>query len=682
MSARDRVRRARITLVAATLVSAVLWGTVAGLALMALAGAIDVGVDLPVAARAAWPAAARVVGAVVALAWVLRGARTASLAAVALWIEERVPTLRYALVTVLDPVGSSYAAQLEGTVAASSWAPVIRRAVVRAVATPATLVLVATAAFAVLPRGAIARVARAHVGDALDRSATATGNALASVVVTVVPPAYTGLPRDVRDDASTVVAVVGSAVSIEGRAVGGPVSAVQGALPLAVTGAHDRWRADLPMPAEPVVIRLRHNGRERLLLLEPRPDSAPVVLLAAPARDTVFRSPSGTLPLVAELHDDFGLTASWFELVISSGEGENFKFRTVVLDRAALANAHAATRRLALVLDSLALHPGDLVHVRAVARDGNSIAGPATGASDTRTLRIARAGEYDSVAVEGAPPSDPLNGVLSERMLIMLAEVLENRRPRLVRREVVQESQRIGDDQTALRKLVGKVIFQRLEGEDADDPVKARDLSRMTPEQLLKAADDATGAAAGEALDFGGGESPVVAINRPLLEAYNAMWDAERDLQVGEPKRALPHMYAALSAIQRARQAERIYLRGRPATVVVDIAKVRLAGKRDGVAPAARTPRTADDAATARRAARFDAAFERLVADQPGAVDSLLVLRSELLTDAPRVAAPLGLAIDALRRGRDATAPLVQARRALLGASEARVGLSAWGGQP
>ena len=46
MSARDRVRRARIALVAATLVSAVLWGTVAGLALMALAGAIEVGVEV------------------------------------------------------------------------------------------------------------------------------------------------------------------------------------------------------------------------------------------------------------------------------------------------------------------------------------------------------------------------------------------------------------------------------------------------------------------------------------------------------------------------------------------------------------------------------------------------------------------------------------------------------------
>ena len=682
MSALDRVRRARIALGAAALLSAVLWGAAVGLALLALVGAIDVVVDLPVAARVAWPTVARVAGAVVALAWIVRSAGTASLAAVALWIEERVPTLRYALVTVLDPVASSHAAQLERTVAASSWAPVIRRAVVRAVATPAAVVLAAIATFAALPRGAIDRVARAHAGDALDRPATASGRALASIVVTVVPPAYTEIPRDVRDDATTVVAVVGSAVSIEGRAVGGPVSAVAGARPLSVTGAHDRWRADVPMPAEPVVIRLRHAGRERLLLLEPRPDSAPVVRLVAPTRDTVFRSPSGTLPLVAELHDDFGLTTGWFELVISSGDGENFRFRTVVLDRAALASARAASRRLTLVLDSLALQPGDLVQVRAVARDGNTISGPATGASDTRTLRIARIGEYDSVAVEGAPPGDPLNGVLSERMLIILAEALETRRPRLVRRDVVRESQRIGDDQAALRKLVGKVIFQRLEGEDADDPAKARDLSRMTPEQLLKAADEATGAAAGEALDFGGGESPVVAINRPLLEAYNAMWDAERDLQVGEPKRALPHMHAALAAVQRARQAERIYLRGRPATVVVDIAKVRLAGKRDGLAPAARAPRTADDAATTRRAARFDAALGRLAVDQPGAVDSLLVLRSELLTDAPRVAVPLGVAIDALRRGRDATAPLVQARRALLGASEARAGLSAWGGQP
>ena len=60
------------------------------------------------------------------------------------------------------------------------------------------------------------------------------------------------------------------------------------------------------------------------------------------------------------------------------------------------------TPRATLGLDQLGLKPGDMVHLRAVARDGNDVSGPGLDASETRVLRVARAGEYDSVAVEGA----------------------------------------------------------------------------------------------------------------------------------------------------------------------------------------------------------------------------------------------------------------------------------------
>ena len=45
-----------------------------------------------------------------------------------------------------------------------------------------------------------------------------------------------------------------------------------------------------------------------------------------------------------------------------------------------------------------------------------------------------------------------------------------------------------------------------------------------------------------------------------------------------------------------ARSAERLYLRGTPPRVVVDLARVRLTGKDKGT-PGARTPRLATDAA-------------------------------------------------------------------------------------
>jgi hypothetical protein len=441
------------------------------------------------------------------------------------------------------------------------------------------------------------------------------------------------------------------------------------------------------MPASAQVLRLKQDARERLLLLEPRGDSVPVVLLEHPVRDTVLRAPTGVVPLAAHFRDDFGLAEGWWELVVSSGEGENFKFRSMVVGRAGFANAKTGDRAWRLVLDSLGLAPGDLVHVRAVGRDGNTVTGPGIGGSDTRTIRIARASEYDSLAVEGLPPPDTLTALLSQRMIILLTEALEKKRPRIPREELVAESRKIAVDQNALRRQVGDIIFSRLEdlgGEGEHSHDDGHDHGALSPDDLLKAAEEATAKSGAETLDFAEGESPVIAINRPLLEAYNAMWDASRELGVADPKRALPHMYAALAAIQRARLAERFYLRGRTREVVVDLAKVRLAGKKDGIGPGARAPRTSEDLARARRAERFDAAMSLLASGGPvgQGVDSLLLLRAELIGADPAAAAPLGDAIDALRAGRDATGFLVSARRALAGAPAATGGLGTWSPLP
>src|SRR5690606_12049400 len=151
-------------------------------------------------------------------------------------------------------------------------------------------------------------------------------------------------------------------------------------------------------------------------------------------------------------------------------------------------------------------------------------------------------------------------------------------------------------------------------------------------------------------------------INKPLLEAYNHMWDATRALEVGEPGQAIPPMRLALEALQRARTAERIYLRGRPPAVVVDVASARLAGKErgdDGV----RHPRAPLDAAAAARLRRLDAALLLYRRDATAAGDSLQLLRADALRSAPPLAAALGEAVDALRAGRDATEPLARARR-------------------
>ena len=683
MSALDRLRRVQRELQLAVACDAVLWGACVIAGLLALDAMIDRFASLPLSLRAVLPWEAMAFGLAVATWRVLRAGRLRDETAVALWIERAAPTLRYALVTRIDPAGATEAVALERAIARVAFEPNARRAAWRPLARPAIALAITAAVLGALPAGAVARVVRPTAGDIV-RATRDAGNALAHIGIRVIPPTYTGLAPSSLDDAVRVAAVHGSEVRVSLARTGPPVQARSDSAAVSVAVDADRWSIALRMSATPTVLHLLQGARERLLLLEPRADSAPTVVLTSPARDTVLRSPTGTLRLGADVTDDFGLADAWFEIVVSSGEGENFRFRTLTIARIALANARMRALGGALRLDSLGLEPGDLLHLRAVARDRNNVTGPGIGASETRAIRIARASEYDSVAFDGVPPPEALKGVISQRMLILLAEKLLRQQAALTRASFVAEAGQIARDQNALRKQVGDIIFSRLDagggGEESRDNADTR--ANMTPEQLLAAANEATQRSGGEALDFADGESPVVNINRPLLEAYNAMWDAGRELGIADPRRALPHMRAALKAIEKARAAERIYLRGRPKDVIVDVPKVRLAGKRDQIGPAGRRPRASEDDATLRRLARFDRAIATLVTSGAAAADSLLLLRVELLAVAPAAAAPLGDALDRLRSGADATGALIAARRALAGERSVAAPLGAWGRVP
>ena len=396
-----------------------------------------------------------------------------------------------------------------------------------------------------------------------------------------------------------------------------------------------------------------------------------------------MRRATGAYPLRAQVRDDIGLRDAAFELVVSSGTGENFTFRTTTLGRTAFARRTDGVLESRVSLDSLALKPGDILQLRAVAHDANNVSGPGTGSSDTRSLRVARADEYDSVSVDAAPPPEAEGQLLSERMLIDLTQALVKKMRVLDRPALVHESQRIADDQRKLRKRVGDVVFQRLgadplseEGSDAPQPGK------LTPEDVLKRADAVTGAGAG-VMDVEGDETPILSINKPLLEAFNAMWDAGRALEVGEPQKALPPMRIALAAIQRARQAERIYLRGRPSAVIVDVAKARLSGKDKGVA-SIRERRGVVDPVVRRRRATFERVTALIARSPDAAADSLLVMRVDALGDSPTLALALDDAARALRRRDTAGIPLAWARvrRALGGVPTVRAGIAPWLGVP
>jgi hypothetical protein len=586
------------------------------------------------------------------LLWQNRAVRSS--AEVALWLEGKVPALRYSLVTLAEGAGGN-SAPLEHLVAQTTWAETIRGSLLRQLGVPALFLAVAGGIFISLPSvSLIDLVNQTAITSSGIASTPGTGDPFHSFRVLVTPPSYSRQARQRLDQPEAVTSLVGSEIQIEGAG----------------------WSVSATMPDTAMPFWLERAGKRRLLLLLPVTDSTPAVELERPGRDSVLRSGSGTVILAATVRDDFGLDAGWFEYIVSSGEGENYTFRTGVVSRRALSNIGRANLAGNLSLDSLRLAPGNVIHLRAVARDGNTVSGPGIGYSETRTLRIPRPGEGDSAWVDQVARAEGDSSLLSERMLVLMAEALERRRPRLGRDTFVVESRRIAGDQATLRRRVADIIFLRLGAEGSMEESEDSTAEPLTPQALLEAAEQATVSDRGEAVDFSTDETPVVALNRPLLEAYNAMWAAGRELEIGEPRRALPHMREALEAIQRARQAERLYLRGRPSVVVIDLGKIRLAGSLAGAAPAGTAAGAEDRKDRHALLARFSRAIELL--PRAEALDSLQLLRIDALGTERAFAVALGEAVTALRHGGDVTTPLVRARRLLSGTLVQSPGLSSW----
>jgi len=515
---------------------------------------------------------------------------------------------------------------------------------------------------ALLAPGAAGRADGATV-PALLRGAAAVIPLAPAWSVTVTPPAYIGGTTSALGDVEVVRGTEGSRLRVQ---------------------FGDSTRT-LAMPERPATVEVRFGDTRRLFALVPQPDSLPQVVLLSPAADSVYRDSTGQLLLAAQATDDFGLAAILFDVIVTSGEGERYDARRLSLGARVLRGERSVRHEHLLRFSDLSLRSGDIVHVRAVAPDRNPRAGRAPGVSDTRSFRIARASEYDSVAVDGAPPPPVDSSLMSQRMLLMLTERLQAQRARLDNALLVRESRKLAADQARLRRAVSAAVFQRFGSEAEAEHVHYEGDGHehgvaVVGGRLVESSTEA-------ARTGGETDAAIVAVNRPLLEAYNAMWDAGRELELAEPGAAIPHMQRALEAIQRARAAERLYLRGRVRPVVVDVARVRMAGRDTGQSSRRPTARV-DEAIRARLDGRLLRAATRYATDGGAEElrDSLFVLRIDMLVGAPEAAVIVGEVIDALQsRGATAEAPpdtvtdaLVRARRALMPVASYRGGVLPW----
>jgi hypothetical protein len=662
MTAVERVARTQRLLGGAAIIQAVGWGlaVVFGiLGLISFAALVFPRLEQDGSAHFAIALAA---GAIVATALLWRSRFFSSQSRVALWIEERIPTLEYSLVTAMEHAGSPFSLGMEERIEREEVGRVTVRALRRTVSNAVGALAIGALLLYISPSAAFGRAGLfPNLGASRSGPKGPLGSRLAVISARVTPPQYTGERPTELNDPSSIPALVGSRIVIIGE---GSASGISGALPgnsLQASQSDAGWTISLVMPGKPAALTLKDRTHERIVVLDPRADAPPKIALTSPTKDTTLRSAQIVINLDATATDDIGLRGAYFEYLITTGSGEIFNARTVTTPIVSFGGSRRGSIRAALDLASLKLKQGDVVSIRAIAQDGNTLSGPGTATSDTRTFRIARAEEYDSVAVDPGAPLPVDTAAVSQRMLIMMTEKLVKEKKAITRQELVRRSGEIGDLEDRIRKRVEEILYE-LEGggEEAGEEVG-------TPPDPSKTLE-------GEESD------QVRSVQNPdLSEAFNALWAAVRSLQIAEPDSALPPMRVALKALDRARLANRLYLRGMPPKVVVDIARVRMSGKDKGSA-STRTPRTPQDSVRVNLERRFSDAVELIVSKPQEAVRAFTLMQVEALTVSPQVASALGEAIDAFRKGRNATLPLLRARRALAGDPSGASGLSAWSG--
>ncbi len=686
------VRRARAGLAGVALVSAAFWGVAAAMLARTVAG-VSVGV---------------IAGAVAAGLVVWRARAVRSPAEVALWIEARVPALRYALVTAIDrrsggtgeDAGAGDVLRRAVTDAQVDLIGLLRRAGSRHLLPAAGGCLAAI----LLVRQVTPPASGRHVARGAHTLADVRSR-LSPITVVIRPPAYARLPARALRDPADVAGLAGSTVLVRGPGVPdglaatfegqaglpGPAAAVGGSpnpsggtsrtsrvtTTLAVRPGADAsgtgWQVVVGMPEGPALLRIRDASRaaaERLLILAPQRDAPPAVELIRPSADTVLAAATGEIPLEAHASDDIGLADGAFEVIVTAGSEESggVHGRVLTLGQVQLsADAHRREATLVgtLRLGALALGPGTVLSVRAIAHDGNAIEGPGVGTSDTRTIRIATKEEADSIAVPGAAPTVSDRSLESERAIVLATTALLRRlarAPALPKDSLVERTRRLAGRQDGVRSALTGLLSG---GDEGQIPVAD---ALTAPERAL------------------------------LDSALRAMTDAASELGAIAPRRALPLEQRAATMLDSARGlAPRVYMRSRPPRIVVDVGRVRLTGtEHPQPGPRARGP--VPDVSADRWLARLAAPLAALArAGEEGAssataaesalggpaalravIDSLAVIRVDAMAPDPPLGAALGDLLTAIRDGRDARDALAHTRTVIGAGLEGRAGLSEW----
>jgi hypothetical protein len=443
------------------------------------------------------------------------------------------------------------------------------------------------------------------------------------------PPAYTGLPTRSGEALSGKV-IAGSTLAWTLRFAPDTQAAA--------LVFHDGTRLALKRQSDGSWAAARRIDRATLYRIEPaqpdtegRPrqhridtiaDRPPQVRLLQPVATLSAVSPGQRAwRVVFEASDDHGLAATArLRIVRTEGSGENITSNERSVSLAGSGNATRRRYAYGFDLAALGLVPGDDLIVQLVVSDRRAPS-PQVVRGPSVILRwppeiIEQPGGLDALMKKVMPAY-----FRSQRQIIIDAEALQARKPRLPADDFLRRSDTIGVDQRLLRLRYGQFLGEESEGapqlptndapaDDASplptgDAAPTRDASDTHDDAGESHApgdghdhgeDDALQRAArfgeeeqvlerfGHTHDIPEAATLLDPATRELLRsALNEMWGSEQELRTGRPDRALPFAHRALELIKQVQQAERIYLPKLGTELPPIDAARRLTGKREGL---------------------------------------------------------------------------------------------------
>jgi hypothetical protein len=378
-------------------------------------------------------------------------------------------------------------------------------------------------------------------------AATAPGDAIGRIDVTVVPPSYAGGSASRTTDPARVDALVDSRIRIAVRAEADSLRIVtaDGAVPVRPT-ANGSFEADVRVTGDGFIAieaadSTGTRGR-RLIGVTARRDHAPRVRMVAPARDLVLQNASQTIALAVEADDDLALSALRLRYTKVSGSGERFTFEEGEVPlQVTRRTGRAWNARASWNLAGLALVAGDMVVYRAVAADRRPGAAPSE--SDAFIAQLL-SGEGDAAPGFAVDP-DEERQALSQQMVILKTERLMARQRTMPPAAFAEEAGNLAVEQ---RRVRAEFVFM-MGGELAEEVASENSMDDLDETHEAESESDLS---AGRMANQG---------RTALLAAIRAMSRAATALNTGDLARALPEERNAVAQLERAFSRSRYLLR-------------------------------------------------------------------------------------------------------------------------